>query len=153
MKRKDDIRETFDLDLSDVSHDSACVEFLVSYKCNRGAIDFFRLMVWEEGSTSDFSKLRKLGSSLNNREVPKFQTDITDGQCEYYTLHNLEAAFAYRIQVIAYQRDLLRNFDPTLDIESRYIKIPSEVRFFNTASRPIDDFIEAELTIARETRR
>lgn len=67
MKRKDDTRDTFDLDLSDVSHDSASVEFLVSYKCNRAAIDFFRLKVWEEGSTSDFAKLRKLGSSLNHK--------------------------------------------------------------------------------------
>jgi hypothetical protein len=89
MKRKDDIRETFDLDISDVSHDSACVELLVSYKCNRGAIDFFRLKVWEESSTSDFAKIRKLGSSLNHAQAPKFETDIPDGQCEYYTLHNL----------------------------------------------------------------
>lgn len=72
MKRKDEIRDTFDLDISDVNHESVCIEFLVSYRCNRGAIDFFRLKVWEEGSTSDFAKLRKLGSTLNQVEVPKF---------------------------------------------------------------------------------
>lgn len=72
MKKRDDIRDIFDLDISDVSHESACVEFLVSCRCNRGAIDFFRLKVWEEGSTSDFAKLRKLGSTLNQGEIPKF---------------------------------------------------------------------------------
>jgi hypothetical protein len=97
MKRKDDIRETFDLDISDVSHDSACVEFLVSYKCNRTAIDFFRLKVWEEGSTSDFTILRKLGSNINENKLPKFQTDIADNKCVFYTLHNLQPAYAYRI--------------------------------------------------------
>ena len=36
---------------------------------------------------------------------------------------------------------------------AKYIQIPSEEAYFNTAQRPIDDFIREELEMARETRR
>ena len=130
-------RETIDLDISDVTHDSACVEFLVSSRCIRSQIDFFKIKVWEEGSTSNIASMRLIGTG-GDTKPPKFETEVKDGKCEFYTLFNLEPAFAYRIQVIAYQRDILKNYDATADKESRYQKIPSEVRFFNTASKPID---------------
>ncbi|CDW72920.1 UNKNOWN [Stylonychia lemnae] len=112
-----------------------------------------QITLWQIGSTKNISSLKKIGEY--NKLV--FKDRIDDNLAGAYNLHNLKHSTAYKVMVeLVFSDSNQRTLEywPSLMLPNGELKnIQSEKRMFNTASMPVDEYIEQELDFARQTKR